>query len=104
MVLSQKEVGRIYRESKRNEGGNPRRKSQFGLGDLIGEKIIGTRVVKIRSSNPKGVDVVDFESGRTLITGVEGWDIGTTHHSYLIGQRGGVRYSDRLFNADLRAI
>ena len=48
---------------------------------------------------------MDFESGRALVIGVEGWDDGSTHHCYLVQPNGrDNRYSDDLFEADIRKI
>ena len=73
------------------------REPEFSLKDLIGEKIIGAREVKRNKGNPIYLDVIDFESGRALVSGVESrYDI-ATHHMLLIEKNGNFRYSGSLF-------
>lgn len=76
--------------------------AQFTLLDLVGEKIINARhIFRGRNGNPDFLNVLDFESGRVLITGVEGWQDGTTHHQYLVEREGAVKYTHYLFEPNL---
>lgn len=79
--------------------------SQFNLDDLLGERILQTRKIKnldkynpeVESPNPEYFNVLIFESGNFLILEEEGWQDGTTLHSYFYDGKS-VRYSDRLFS------
>jgi hypothetical protein len=81
---------------------------QFSPADLVEERIISFREIEANSGekDPTTLDVIDFESKKSLVIGVEGGYGGVSkHHYYLIEQDCGfygVRYSDCLFNADLR--
>ena len=84
-MLDQKRAVEIYNKSKKNSNSIPKIYHQFSLQDLVGERIIGTReVFRKREGNPEYLDVVDFESGRTLIAGNKGWHDGSTCHMYLV--------------------
>jgi len=102
-MLPEEDAVRIYRDCKKSKEGIPGRKPQFSLADLEGERIAKHRAVKTTARNPEILDIIDFESGRALIVGVEGWYEGTTHHWMLVEQ-GKVKYSDCLFYADVRGM
>ena len=71
---------------------------QFTLKDLIGEKIVSVRkIFRGRNKNPDFLDILDFESGRILITGVEGVCDGSIYHQYLVERDCSVKYSYGLF-------
>ena len=79
--------------------------SQFSLGDLLGERIFQHRKIEnpanynpeVESPNPEYFKVIIFESGNFLIFEEQGWDDGTTLHSYFYDGKS-VRYSDMLFS------
>ena len=103
-MLSEDVIRKIYDTSERGEGGASSIDHEFDLSDLVGEKVMGVReVYRVKSANPEWLDVVDFESGRTLIVGDESWQDGSTCHMYLVDNRGlDVKYSDCLFDALIR--
>lgn len=75
---------------------------QFTLTELVGERIVNTKhIFRGRNRNPDFLNVLDFESGRALITGVEGWQDGTTHHQYLVEREGLVKYTYNLFEPNI---
>ena len=107
-LFSKKKIRDIYNESEKDS--SPRNLDSvslppyFTLADLIGEEITSHRKIKTLKDNPKFLDILYFESGRCLITGVEGWGDGTTHHHYLVENDGSISYSNNLFNADVRRL
>ncbi|MEK6914513.1 MAG: hypothetical protein AABW83_02575 [Nanoarchaeota archaeon] len=77
---------------------------QFDLSDLIGEMIVQTREIKnpkeynpeVESPNPEYFKVLIFKSDNFLIFEEEGWQDGTTLHSYFYDGKS-VRYNNDLF-------
>ena len=77
---------------------------RFSLKDLIGEKIIGVREVKRNKGNPVYLEVLDFESGKALVSGVESRHDKITYRMLLIEKNGNFRYSSSLFENYERVI
>ena len=81
--------------------------SQFSLRDLLGERIVGIKKIKNtreydskrQSPNPEYFDVLEFESGGFLLVEEEGWQDGTTLHSFYYNGKI-TRYSDKLFDGN----
>ncbi len=98
-MLEEDKILEIYEKSIKFEINNVDEPDpQFTLRDLIGEKIINIReIYRGRNKTPNFLDVICFESGRTLITGVEGWHDGSTYHQYLIERDGSIKYTHCLF-------
>ena len=78
---------------------------QFGLADMVGERIMRAWKIKnpreydpeVESPNPEYFDVIEFESGGFLLVEAQGWDDGTTYHSFYYDTRS-TRYADGLFD------
>jgi len=107
LILSQQRIRDIYNNGYRPDQSRINTKTpQFGWSDLIGDKITSVRNValhprrKIITVPGEQVDVMDLESGRTLIIGEEGFYDSSIHHAYLVDQRGGVKYSSEFVSPD----
>ena len=107
-MLTEDQVHEIWRRGIMNVRGDAPQEDKFGLQVFWGEKIVhkGARTVYLgERENPSHLTVLDFETGRALIIGVEhAPDYPRTHYYFVDvgggGKYGKVSYSRHLFNPD----
>lgn len=92
-MLSDREIALVY-DNRRGETHNDGSSSNdFGPEDLIGRRIVGTRIIHTNGGNPDELRAYDFEDGSLLVLGIEGHGEDYDIHAFLIDPKGNDKYT-----------